>query len=70
MKKSFILAAIILLCAPAFAQNKMFDIKYYGHVYVPSKVNGQDALLIFDTGAPYTCLDSIYHTQANYRRCR
>lgn len=70
MKKSFILAAIILLCAPAFAQNKMFDIKYYRHVYVPSKVNGQDALLIFDTGAPYTCLDSIYHAQANYRRCR
>lgn len=33
MKKSFILAAIILLCAPAFAQNKMFDAPIRGFAY-------------------------------------
>ena len=67
MKKTLLLTAIILLCLQAFAQNKMFDIKYYRHVYVPSKVNGQDALLIFDTGAPYTCLDSIYRAESPYK---
>ena len=63
MKRITILAALTILCLQAFGQNKMFDVKYYRHLYVPSKINGQDALLIFDTGSPYTCLDSTY--QAN-----
>lgn len=67
MKRILLFAMALLLGLQAFAQNKMFDIKYYRHVYVPSKVNGQDALLIFDTGAPYTCLDSIYRAQSPYK---
>jgi len=67
MKKTILLSATLLLSLCSFAQNSLFDIKYYSHLYVPSKVNGQDALLIFDTGSPYTCLDSIYQAQSPYK---
>lgn len=52
-------ASLFCLC-PMMGQQKMEKITYFGHLYLESKINGIPALLAFDTGAPYTCIDSIY----------
>lgn len=38
----------------------MAKVSYFGHLYLETSVNGQPARLAFDTGAPYTCIDSTY----------
>lgn len=62
MKKLlFTLFAAVLCLGSAFAQQNWMKASYYfGHLYLHSKINGQPASLIFDTGSPYTCMDSIY----------
>ncbi len=41
-------------------QQQMAKVSYFGHLYLETKVNGHPARLAFDTGAPYTCIDSTY----------
>ena len=42
------------------AQQEMAKVSYFGHLYLETSVNGHPARLTFDTGAPYTCIDSTY----------
>jgi len=66
MKKRILAAVLLLLVATAVpAQQRMIDANYYSHhFYLPSLINGQPAHLIFDTGSPYVCLDSIFLAQS------
>ncbi len=41
-------------------QQEMAKVSYFGHLYLETSVNGHPARLAFDTGAPYTCIDSTY----------
>ena len=41
-------------------QQQMAKVSYFGHLYLETKVSGHPARLAFDTGAPYTCIDSTY----------
>ncbi len=43
----------------------MEKISYNGHLYVVSNVNGKKAFLAFDTGSPYTCIDSTFVADSN-----
>ena len=57
----FVLIAAVLCLGSAVGQQNMTRMSYYfGHVYLHSKINGHPASLVFDTGSPYTCLDSIF----------
>lgn len=61
MKRTLLVGiAIILCCGHIMGQQKMTKVSYYGHLYLETKVNGMPARLAFDTGAPYTCIDSTY----------
>ena len=61
MKRTLlVLTAVILCCGNIMGQQKMAKVSYSGHLYLETKVNGHPARLTFDTGAPYTCIDSIY----------
>lgn len=61
MKRTLITTiAFILCCGHLLGQQKMTKICYDGHLYLETKVNGQPSRLAFDTGAPYTCIDSTY----------
>ena len=44
----------------AAGQQNVTQISYYGHIYLHSSIDGRPAFMIFDTGSPYTCLDSIF----------
>ena len=66
MKRFLLWAVATLFCLQTFGQGTS-DIKYYSHIYVQSKINGQDANLAFDTGSPYTCLDSIFFANSTYK---
>ena len=57
----FNLIAAILCLGSAFGQqNRMRMTYYFGHIYLHSKINGHSASLAFDTGSPYTCMDSSF----------
>jgi hypothetical protein len=61
MKKHlFTLIALILCLGSAFGQQNWMKITYFGHLYLHSKINGHPASLVFDTGSPYTCMDSTF----------
>ena len=61
MKKSLMIFIVAVLCiGQVFGQQGMAKMTYYGHLYLESSINGKPARMIFDTGSPYTCLDSIF----------
>ena len=61
MKRTLLsLVAVFLCCGHLMAQQEMAKVSYFGHLYLETSVNGQPARLAFDTGAPYTCIDSTY----------
>jgi len=61
MKKSLMIFIVAVFCiGQVFGQQGMAKMTYYGHLYLESSVNGKPARMIFDTGSPYTCLDSIF----------
>ena len=65
MKRILLLAVATTFCLQIYGQG-ISDIKYYSHIYVQSMINGQPANLAFDTGSPYTCLDSIFFAGSTY----
>lgn len=61
MKRTLLsLVAVFLCCGHLMAQQEMAKVSYFGHLYLETSVNGHPARLTFDTGAPYTCIDSTY----------
>lgn len=60
MKKMFLALTAFLCLTPLMGQQVMEKITYYGHLYLESEVNGKKASFAFDTGSPYTCIDSTY----------
>lgn len=61
MKRTlFTTIAVLLCCGHLMGQQKMAKVSYFGHLYLETSVNGHPARLAFDTGAPYTCIDSTY----------
>ena len=61
MKRTLLsLVAVFLCCGQLMAQQEMAKVSYFGHLYLETSVNGHPARLTFDTGAPYTCIDSTY----------
>jgi len=61
MKKHlFTMVAAMLCLGNAFGQQNWMKVTYFGHLYLHSKINGYPAFLVFDTGSPYTCMDSIF----------
>ena len=60
-KRLFALIAAVLCLGNALGQQPLMGVSYYfGHLYLHSKINGHPASLIFDTGSPYTCMDSTF----------
>ncbi len=64
MKKTLLLLTAVF-CFSALLGQQMNKILYFGHLYLESKVNGKTARLVFDTGSPYTCIDSIFVADSN-----
>lgn len=61
MKKTLLSFLAVVLCLGSVCgQQKMDKMTYWGHLYLESQVNGHVARLAFDTGSPYTCIDSTY----------
>jgi hypothetical protein len=61
MKRTlFTTIAVLLCCGHLMGQQEMAKVSYFGHLYLETSVNGHPARLAFDTGAPYTCIDSTY----------
>lgn len=56
----FTLIAVMLCLGNAFGQQNWMKVTYFGHLYLHSKINGYPAFLVFDTGSPYTCVDSTF----------
>lgn len=67
MKRFLLLGLATFFCLQIFGQKNTSDIKYYSHIYVQSEINGQPANLAFDTGSPYTCLDSTFFAGCTYK---
>ena len=68
MKKViFALLAAILCLGNAIGQQNWMRINYFGHLYLHSKINGHPASLAFDTGSPYTCIDSIFFADSELK---
>lgn len=66
MKKIFIFLAAAFCLASAIGQEKAESMLYVkDHIYVKSQINGKNATLVFDTGSPYTCIDSIFLALSN-----
>ena len=61
-KRLFALIAAVLCFGSTLGQQQpMMGVSYYfGHLYLHSKINGHPASLVFDTGSPYTCMDSTF----------
>ena len=55
-----LIAAMLCLGSAIGQQNWMRMTYYFGHLYLHSKINGYPASLAFDTGSPYTCIDSTF----------
>lgn len=62
MKKVLFTLIVVILCLGSAIgqQNRMKMTYYFGHLYLHSKINGHPASLVFDTGSPYTCMDSTF----------
>ena len=69
MKKLFFTLIVAMLCLGSAIgqQNQMRMTYYFGHVYLHSKINGHPASLVFDTGSPYTCIDSIFLAESGLK---
>jgi hypothetical protein len=68
MKKLlFTLMAVMLCLGNALGQQNWMKVTYFGHLYLHSKINGYPAFLVFDTGSPYTCLDSIFFADSGLK---
>ena len=65
MKKTIVALVALLGVGSLMGQTKMDKVSYNGHLYVVSNVNGKTAYLAFDTGSPYTCIDSTYVADSN-----
>ena len=59
MRKTLLLLMSVF-CFSTLMGQQMNKILYYGHLYLESRINGKTARLVFDTGSPYTCIDSIF----------
>ena len=60
-KRLFALIAAVLCLGSTLGQQSLMGVSYYfGHLYLHSKINGHPASLVFDTGSPYTCMDSTF----------
>ena len=68
MRKTLLFLTAVF-CFTTLTGQQINKILYYGHLYLESKINGKTARLVFDTGSPYTCIDSIFvadsHLQYN-----
>lgn len=64
MKKT-LLFLTVLLCFSTLMGQQMNKILYYSHLYLESSINGKTARLVFDTGSPYTCIDSTFVADSN-----
>ncbi len=68
MKKTMLAAAVAVLWMGTVAgQSGMERVTYRGHLYVETQVNGKKARLAFDTGAPYSCIDSTFLADSKLR---
>lgn len=66
MKTILSIILSLLIAFQLMGQQRMDDVTYFrGHFYLPSLINGHPANLIFDTGAPYVCLDSIFFSKSD-----
>lgn len=60
-KRLFALIAAVLCLGSVLGQQHLMGVSYYfRHLYLHSKINGHPASLVFDTGSPYTCMDSTF----------
>lgn len=69
MKKTLLFLTAVF-CFSTLMGQQMNKIIYYSHLYLESKVNGKTARLVFDTGSPYTCIDSIFVAESNLQYSR
>ena len=69
MKKTLLFLTAVF-CFSTLMGQQMNKILYYSHLYLESKVNGKTARLVFDTGSPYTCIDSIFVADSNLQYSR
>ena len=69
MKKTLLFLTAVL-CFSTLLGQRMNKILYFGHLYVESGINGKTARLVFDTGSPYTCIDSIFVADSNLQYSR
>ena len=69
MKKTLLFLTAVF-CFSTLMGQQMNNILYYSHLYLESKVNGKTARLVFDTGSPYTCIDSIFVADSNLQYSR
>ena len=63
----FTLIAVMLCLGNALGQQNWMKVTYFEHLYLHSKINGYPAFLVFDTGSPYTCLDSIFFADSGLK---
>ncbi len=54
-----------VFCFSTLMGQQMNKILYYSHLYLESRINGKNARLVFDTGSPYTCIDSTFVADSN-----
>ena len=64
MRKTLLFLATVF-CFSTLTGQQMNKILYYGHLYLESRINGRTARLVFDTGSPYTCIDSTFVADSN-----
>lgn len=69
MKKTLLFLTAVF-CFSTLMGQQMNKILYYNHLYLESKVNGKTARLVFNTGSPYTCIDSIFVADSNLQYSR
>ena len=64
MRKTLLFLAAVF-CFSTITGQQMSKILYYSHLYLDSRINGKTARLVFDTGSPYTCIDSTFVADSN-----
>lgn len=70
MKKILFPLLAFVSFSSLMGQPEMEKVVYLSHLYVKSDINGKKALLAFDTGSPYTCVDSTYVADSNLQYTR
>ena len=63
--RKILLFLTALFCFSTLMGQQMNKILYYSHLYLESRINGRTAHLVFDTGSPYTCIDSTFVADSN-----